>query len=675
MRFIITILLCVLIYDSTIAANSNTTINIDDKCIRATDSLLQKLELANINQKADIYRDLADIYLGTPQAILYLKEIYAIALKTLNRELQVNMLGEIAEAYIRNNQIDSGHHYIKIIEGYTGNKQTIEWNAYLKMCLFNAEIYQKDKKSNIDVNFDNSSGKAQSLYEQIGQAYIVGSGLIKHNKYEEALPYLKTAYDLCDKITGEPALKFRLMTTRILANCYLAVGKAERRVEILENVLKMQILYYEKYYKSNRPFYNINSQLIQYYSYIISCISVLPDKKTALYMQKLLELTKNSTNLKDRYNRYISMNNYYLHRAEYAKAQSANDSLIKLAYKVAPYNLPKLYEVSCSVYEIMGKNKEALESMKMFIHVKDSLISNENELKINELQVKYDVDKLNYEKAQAEIHNKRILLVVLAIGLILVVIVCVYLFCVFKKEKYLKNELHKLNIKAEESERMKSAFISSMSHEIRTPLNAIVGFSNLMFDNSLDIDSRKEFPDLIKKNTFILTSLIDNMFEIANLDSSQENLPCEHVGLNKIITKEMERIRTFPKPNVKYIFDIPTNDVTIYTHPKYFGLVIGAVLDNAYKFTENGSVLIIYNVDKLNRKLCVSVTDTGCGISLNNMDSIFDRFFKLNAFVSGSGLGLYLCKLIMSKLNGSISIDKKYTTGARFIIELPYLNI
>lgn len=112
------------------------------------------------------------------------------------------------------------------------------------------------------------------------------------------------------------------------------------------------------------------------------------------------------------------------------------------------------------------------------------------------------------------------------------------------------------------------------------------------------------------------------------------------------------------------------NDM-ILTNRAYFSLIISHLLANANKFTEKGSITLSYHLDSGANLVTLSVTDTGCGIPQDKQEWIFERFTKTNDFIPGSGLGLYLCRLIVNRLNGKIKTDPSYTKGSRFVITMP----
>lgn len=358
---------------------------------------------------------------------------------------------------------------------------------------------------------------------------------------------------------------------------------------------------------------------------------------------------------------------------DYPNALNIINEQIGIIRIIIPKHLPFKFRLQSDIYEVMGNYQEALKKHKIYTHLKDSFASQERQEQLNTLQVEYEVDKLKYEKTALESKNKRILLITLSIILLLTIIVCIYLYHHLKKEKRTKTKLYLLNQKAEESERMKTEFINSMCHEIRTPLNAIVGFSDIILDEDCDNESKAEFSELIKTNTELLTSLVDDLLVVFNLDSSSEVLPCEVVNVNDICREEFSRVEYKNQKPIKQVLNMPEKDILFSTNARHLAIVLENLLKNAYKFTQEGCITLELLKDEKAKNIQIQVSDTGCGIPFDKQNIIFERFVKLDSFTQGNGLGLFLCKLIITRLKGSISVDPSYTNGARFILSLPEL--
>ena len=235
-------------------------------------------------------------------------------------------------------------------------------------------------------------------------------------------------------------------------------------------------------------------------------------------------------------------------------------------------------------------------------------------------------------------------------------------------------EITRQSRRAMESEKMKTAFINSMCHEIRTPLNAINGFSDLLLEGDHDHDTRREFREQIWASTTALTTLLENMLELSRLVSSEEPLPLAETDLGLLCAERLQIQRELSQnPSVEYVLKgggrgtcvIPTNET-------YMTRVIDNLLQNAAKFTAAGSVTVCCDKDDRTRKLRIRVTDTGIGIAPDKQEWVFDRFTKVDSFKPGSGIGLYLCRLIVTRLGGAIRVCPDYRAGCCIEITLPY---
>ena len=221
--------------------------------------------------------------------------------------------------------------------------------------------------------------------------------------------------------------------------------------------------------------------------------------------------------------------------------------------------------------------------------------------------------------------------------------------------------------KARHSDELKSIFLANMSHEIRTPLNAISGFAELIAGEDLTEEERREFVQIIRDNTQLFTSLINDMLEVSQLDNTSAELPRKLLDISKIIRAEMEHLPV--KEGVEYRLKLAAPEIVFPLHRSYVSLLVRELLKNAVKFTEQGSVTVKCGLTGSDT-LTLSVTDTGCGVEPGLAEKIFDRFYKGDPFAQGLGLGLSLCRLIVEKLGGTIALDTSYTGGARFVVTL-----
>lgn len=640
------------------------------------DSLLAIINnSADLSQQIATYRNLADLYFERPEESYYLNKMYLVAKQAGDKNNMFNALSDLAFSYIKIHNADSVRYCMHLLEQNGKPSETLPYFIFIRMRLFEGRLRNNEAEEAIkeELAFLNArTTDKNDVYIQIEQAFTTGYALYYKDKFAEASSYLKTAYKLACQLPNKEGEKLRTFTMWCYANTLNYLDEGEKFVEYIENALAEYKKYYELYYAPQRPFYNINVRYLQCYTALLMRIDILPKDKIDFYYKKITRMSTEVTDPIDKYNCFLGMNNYCLFTKDYVNALATNDSLIKYSQMVGPSNIPGLLDISSQIYEAMGDYKNAFTYHKLYVQKRDSLTSSELHGQLNELQVKYEVDRLNYENSQLENKNKRIMLITLACILLLVVGVCLYLYHNLKRERRMKKALHELNKKAEESEKLKTAFINSMCHEIRTPLNAIVGFSGIITEVTIDDEeAKKEYYDLITQNARMLTSLIDHLFVVANLDSSEELLPCETVNIKNICKLEMSKAEQQAKSGITYDLELPEEDIFISTNEQYLSLVIENLLNNANKFTESGHITLRMWLDKAQSRLRIDITDTGCGIPIEKQETVFQRFTKLNEFAQGNGLGLYLSRLIISRLSGSIFVDSSYADGTRLVIYLP----
>jgi signal transduction histidine kinase len=221
---------------------------------------------------------------------------------------------------------------------------------------------------------------------------------------------------------------------------------------------------------------------------------------------------------------------------------------------------------------------------------------------------------------------------------------------------------------AEESDRMKSAFIANMSHEIRTPLNAIVGFSTLLAQADTQ-DEKDEYLSIIQSSNEFLLQLIGDILDISKIESGKLEFIQTTFRLNSIFEPQQSAFSLRAESGVRVIFENDGSDYIIVSEKTRLTQVITNFLSNAVKFTSSGFIRFGYKITE--NELYGYVTDTGTGISLENQVSVFERFVKLDKFKQGTGLGLSICKTIITMLQGEIGVDSIEGKGSTFWFKIP----
>ncbi len=223
--------------------------------------------------------------------------------------------------------------------------------------------------------------------------------------------------------------------------------------------------------------------------------------------------------------------------------------------------------------------------------------------------------------------------------------------------------------RAEESDRLKTAFIANMSHEIRTPLNAIVGFTSILPDVTDDTE-RKQLLDLVHENTQKLLRIIDDVVNIAKVEAGQDELVMSTFDLNTILSDMSARYFKDVAQGVNLTTSFASEMLSVTTDHNRLQEILKHLLSNATKFTTQGSITIGYDAPQGNR-VRIWVRDTGKGIAEENHERVFERFFKVDEFIPGAGLGLSVCRTLAQSLGGEIGVDSKLGEGSCFWFEIP----
>lgn len=234
--------------------------------------------------------------------------------------------------------------------------------------------------------------------------------------------------------------------------------------------------------------------------------------------------------------------------------------------------------------------------------------------------------------------------------------------------------------RAEESDRLKSSFLANMSHEIRTPMNAIIGFSELLQEDDIPHDTRKQFFSHIRNSGNSLLNLINDIIDFSKIESGELKISKTIFNLNQLFDElhlTFEKIKTSKGKdhlNLQFSKGLPEEQSVIYTDPFRLKQIITNLVENSLKFTEKGGIIVSYQLNEY--ELIFSVKDTGIGISKDKQDVIFNRFRQADDSharkYGGTGLGLSISKKLAKLLNGKMWLESTVDVGSCFFISIPY---
>ena len=364
---------------------------------------------------------------------------------------------------------------------------------------------------------------------------------------------------------------------------------------------------------------------------------------------------------------------YLVATGEHEAALAAYNDFLQTEYARINHNIYKeaLLEKADLLVKMGNKEEAYGQYGKVFSYIKTSFEKNYPK-EIDRLCTRFQDDQLAYQNERDRIVSMRFYLA----GIIVSVLFLIFLLVLgWKKIFRLKRSQIRqeaMKEKAVQAIQRKNMFLSNMSHEVRTPLNAIVGFSAVLTDEdeSFDDESRREFSEIIKVNSFQLLKLINDILDFSDFENDNITFNIRTHDAVKLCNEVVETVMASRKLEVEMRFDTDLSVLMLDTDDARLRQVLINLLVNATKFTEQGSIVLELKMADAGTAL-FSVTDTGCGIPPEKQHLIFERFEKLNDFVQGSGLGLSICQLIVKYMNGKLWVDSGYTRGARFCFTHP----
>ena len=332
-----------------------------------------------------------------------------------------------------------------------------------------------------------------------------------------------------------------------------------------------------------------------------------------------------------------------------------------------------------------GHSEQALQMAERVVNSIDSIYTYEQLHNAAELAIMYETQEKEKQisEQQSMLKYQRYIAVFIAILLILISFVIITLLRLRNakklsdknKELQQKNkELTNANARAEESSRMKTDFIQQISHEIRTPLNVLSGFTQVLTstDSELSQEERKDINERITKNTNRIIELVNKMLELSDMHSKSVIERSDKMTTIHIATQAVEKSDI---PNAKHVtFHLeynPSVEKIIRTNFQAASRALALLLNNAVKFTKQGSIELSITLDPKARMVVYTVTDTGIGIPPYEAEHIFEEFFQLDPYYEGTGIGLSVARSIALRLGGNIYLDTSYQGGARFVFTIP----
>lgn len=608
----------------------------------SVDSLQNLLQNdTDAGQRAIIYIHLADIHVDSLNiSSQYWDKALTEAAKAKDEYMMKLALDNLIQRYASKNK-EKVEKYITFARQYLPEEHNTLFRYYLYCYNIWAEMRKNNSLETIEQELDKLKKENHGQMtpeEQIQWEYLTGvsldySAVLTHsyNEVSKAIPYVERALEILAPYPLQDRVHFEILCHYELADLYTTVEN-KKAVDEVNKMIELHKQWNHLNTTFDRRFLDESHYYMAKYSQIIFMADLISKEEIKDYYQKYIQIANKKKVVKSTYE---TTARYYQTIGEYKKAIAYIDSATQTDH-FQPVNLVPILNAKAGLYYKLNDYKNAYLTLKESNKNRMSDKSQKREQQMIEMQTRFDVNKLELEKSKLANKNKQIALTGTFILLLAAIGWSIYQRTMVKRLKKMHcalmtahEEVRKQSMKATESEKMKTAFLNSICHEIRTPLNSIAGFSELP-------------------------------------------LPVESTDVYGLCVEEMAKLKeTLSKPNIECIITGDKDGMTAQTNAFYLSRVIGNLLSNSAKFTESGTITLTCNIDKEKGQLVISVTDTGIGIPADKQEWVFERFTKVDDFKPGTGLGLYICRIIIQRLGGQIRIDTGYTSGCKMVVTLP----
>jgi signal transduction histidine kinase len=540
------------------------------------------------------------------------------------------------------------------------------------------------------------------LYRRIELLFTICKYLEGRSTSDLLFGYLRELETLVNKLPSRPgSLRSAFYTASAIANS--DAGHHAKAVEDDRKLIEIMQEFEKRYKAEGREFCTYNNNYYIVYRRMLGNYEALKESEIDELYKKVYQLAKLSPDIVEdiETSGHLVDAFYYMAKKEYAKALP----LLRVASQLNTNRIRRttLLQMTITAATNCGDNEALLEAYKRYLPLVEQRFTENEEDRLLEYQVLYDVNSLTasnadleaqYARTEVSEHKRMLTISIVALCLVLIIL-CLILYAYRRRKaltihlsetnqmltnerdnlRRIQRELIAARDKAKVAERHKTDFINTISHEVAEPVNNIVGYSQLIVD-SVD-DKRREvlekFVQVIELNCDLLRTLVNDVLDVAELENSRIVIKLKNVTLKKLCEAAVNTVsnRLNPEVELTVIPEVEGMEYNIDTDPVRAEQVIVNLLTNAIKFTEKGHITVTYGIDKVTAMARIVVEDTGPGIQKGKERKIFDRFYKGSQVNQGIGLGLTICKLLSRLLGGGVELDMSYTEGARFIFTLP----
>lgn len=659
-----------------------------------TDSLTILLkETSEPEARVDILLNLKDLYEDSELNLPYSIQLFEEAKKVKDTyALSVAIIPILRQYATYREKEDSLNYYLSTLQKLTQNSPEEGIVNYCHLAIsflrITQEIDKNQKKAlclQIIGELDTTPTPV-NLYQKTDELFLSGiahfylSSLNKEpNAYQKQIPQWEKAWKLAQNFPPNVSRLYSTLIYYYLSKAYTQNHEYAKTIELSLNL----ICQLERYYDSDlllkrRPYLYKDNVYVRCYNQLIrGAASISPDSAFYYY-------TNFRTKMLSAKGEFLKRNKVYLYENGYLFMADINrneeslklcDTLIQLIEtgQAPGYATPlKPYQDKALLLEKNGSYKEACNAYIKAMAVSDSLTKQEYSERVEDMRKIHNINQLRLESTQLLAQNRYNFSLFSFVILCIALGISIYFYRNLRKTKKLQQEIARQNLKAQESEQMKSIFINSICNELYLPFQAISTYTQKIIKEPLSLQQTKSCQQIIQENTVRFTSILDHLLETANLESLSEDLPIEETDIIPICRQELANLSALPQnKNIQYCLDIPYDSCKVKTHPRYFAFIIRTLLNNAWKLTSEGSIKLSCKIDQKNNKTDICIIDTGSGIPPEKRQYIFERYSPAADILPGMDTGLPICRFIARYLYGDIYLDTHYSQGTSFIFTIP----
>lgn len=536
----------------------------------------------------------------------------------------------------------------------------------------------------------------EDLYERIRQLHAVCM-LLSHASNSELLGIYSDS--LGSLVRRLPASAYAVRNAYCIHAAVAFAGiDPDKSIECDRRILSMVSKLEQQYKERGRPFRDYSPTYYTVYSRLLSNYENLTPAQIEDYYRRVKKLVASDPSIAATYKKFPRAEIYYaLYKQDWKKAADLINS--SEFSEVQNYELYKRL-VQCA--EALGDEDMREKAALKYAGVLEEELNARESHSFRELQIAYAIHDMKYRLYKLDQENvknqSKLQLYILFLSVIASAILSALVILLFNKSRsnkalaqrlaesneQLRNESESLRVsredlirakaQAEKANNLKSDFIKNMSYEVKVPLQAITEYSRLIADcvQSTGAKHIARFADMLELNTELLTTIVDDVLRLSDIESSPMPVHPQVVNLRSFCSATIEAIRRRVQPGVTLRIDPEVEDMDLFTDPTRVQQILNNLLNNAAKFTSKGTITLGYRHIPGKEEVEFYVTDTGIGINPENKEKIFQRFTKLDHDTQGAGLGLTIARIIAQRLGGRLELDTTYPgPGSRFVLILP----